>query len=77
MVGYGFMAHGCAQTGEGTGAFCRDTAGQGLGVSMAELMGWAIIVVELLGGLAVLMGAFMPVVSVPLGAILPVTMFAV
>ena len=37
---------------------------------MPRLMGWVTIVVELVGGLAVLMGAFVPWVSIPLAAIL-------
>jgi putative oxidoreductase len=48
-----------------------------LGVTMPELMGWVTIVVELLGGLALLMGAFVPWVSIPLAAILLVSVFTV
>ena len=40
-------------------------------------MGWVTIVVELVGGLAVLMGAFVPWVSIPLAAILFVSVFTV
>src|SRR5437764_12067031 len=40
-------------------------------------MGWATILVELVGGLAVLVGAFVPLVSVPMAAILLVATFTV
>ena len=40
-------------------------------------MAWVTIVVELAGGLAVLVGAWLPVVSVPLGAILLVAAITV
>ena len=41
------------------------------------MMAWATIGVELLGGFAVLIGAFVPIVSVPLTAVLLVAMFTV
>ena len=40
-------------------------------------MAWATILVELLGGLAVLLGAFIPLVSVPMAAVLLTAMFTV
>ena len=48
-----------------------------LGVPAPELMGWATIMVELLGGLAVLLGAFVPVASVPMACVLLTAMFTV
>jgi putative oxidoreductase len=40
-------------------------------------MGWATILVELAGGLAVLLGAFVPLASVPMAAVMLVAMFTV
>jgi putative oxidoreductase len=40
-------------------------------------MSWATILVELIGGLAVLFGAFVPWVSVPMAAVLLVATFKV
>src|SRR5437016_5861629 len=40
-----------------------------IGVPAPALMGWATILVELAGGLAVLAGAFVPLVSVPMAAV--------
>jgi putative oxidoreductase len=42
---------------------------------MPGFMGWLTIVVELVGGLAVLLGAFVRWVSIPLAAILLVSVF--
>jgi putative oxidoreductase len=46
-----------------------------LGVPAPELMAWATIMVELLGGLTVLLGAFIPLVSVPMAGVLLTAMF--
>lgn len=40
-------------------------------------MAWSTILVELLGGFAVLVGAFIPLASVPMAAVLLVAMFSV
>ena len=48
-----------------------------LGVPAPELMGLATIMVELLGGLAVLLGAFAPLASVPMACVLLTAMFTV
>jgi putative oxidoreductase len=40
-------------------------------------MAWSTILVELLGGLAVLLGAFVPLVSIPMAAVLLVAIFTV
>jgi len=75
IVGYGFMAHGIAKLARGPEAFAA--ALHGLGVPAAPLMSWLTIGVELAGGLAVLVGAFVWIASIPmivvmLGAILTV-----
>jgi putative oxidoreductase len=75
IVGYGFMAHGVAKLARGPEVFAG--ALQGLGVPMPHLMSWMTILVELLGGLLVLLGAFVALVSMPLAAILIVAMVTV
>ena len=50
---------------------------QGLGVPAPHLMAWATIGFELLGGLAVLVGAYIPLISVPLTVILLVAVVTV
>jgi putative oxidoreductase len=75
IVGYGFMQHGFAKLSRGPDAFASIL--QGMGVPDPHLMAWLTILIELLGGLAVLLGAFVTIVSVPMMAVLLVAMFKV
>ena len=73
MVGYGFMEHGYTKLIHGPERFV--TILHALAVPAPELMAWATILVELLGGLAVLLGAFIRLVSVPMAGVLLTAMF--
>jgi len=75
FVGYGFMAHGYAKIAHGPEHFINIL--HAIGVPAPELMGWATILVELVGGLAVLVGAFVALASVPMAAILLTAIFSV
>jgi putative oxidoreductase len=75
IVGYGFMEHGYAKLVKGPDHFFAIL--HALGVPAPHILGWATILIELLGGLAVLAGAFVAVASVPMAAILLVAMFTV
>ncbi|MBV9885199.1 MAG: DoxX family protein [Acidobacteria bacterium] len=75
IAGYGFMEHGFAKLSRGPDAFAGIL--QALGVPMPHITAWVSILTELLGGLAVLLGAFLPIVSVPLAGLLLVAMFTV
>jgi putative oxidoreductase len=75
IVGYGFMEHGFAKLSKGPDVFAAIL--QGMGVPAPHLMAWLTILTELLGGLAVLLGAFVALVSVPMTAVLLVAMFKV
>ena len=75
IVGYGFMQHGFAKLSRGPGAFAAVL--QAMGVPDPHLMAWLTILIELLGGLAVLLGAFVTLASVPMTAVLLVAMFKV
>lgn len=75
IVGYGFLAHGYAKIANGPENFVASL--HGLGVPAPHAMAWATIGLELLGGLAVLLGAFIPLVSIPLAAILLVAAITV
>lgn len=68
IVGYGFIAHGVAKIMNGPERFIGIL--QSIGVPAAHVLGWATIVVEVVGGLAVLLGTFVPFVSVPMAAVL-------
>lgn len=75
IVGFGFVEHGYAKLSRGTDAFIAIL--HAIGVPFAGLLGWATIVVEIVGGLFVLAGAFVPVAAVPMIAVLLVAIFAV
>ena len=75
IVGYGFIEHGYAKLVHGPENFVAIL--HALGVPAPALMAWATILVELVGGLAVLAGAFVPLVSVPMAAVLLVAIVSV
>jgi putative oxidoreductase len=58
IVGYGFMAHGYAKIVHGPEQFINIL--HTMSVPAPAIMGWATILVALVGGLAVLVGAFVP-----------------
>ena len=67
-VGYGFMAHGYAKFSRGPDTFA--VVLHTLGVPMPELAAWAATLTELIGGGAVLLGALIPWVTIPMAAVL-------
>ena len=75
IVGYGFMEHGFAKLSRGPEAFAAIL--QAMGVPAPHLMAWLTILTELVGGFAVLLGAFIPLVSAPMAAVLFVAMLTV
>jgi putative oxidoreductase len=75
IVGYGFIEHGFAKLARGPDAFPAIL--QALGVPAPHLMGWLTIVVEIFGGLAVLLGALVPLASIPMATVLLVAMITV
>ena len=75
IVGYGFIAHGYAKVMNGPDLFAASL--RGLGVPAPHVMAWATIGLELIGGLAVLVGAYIPLVSLPLSVILLVAVVTV
>jgi putative oxidoreductase len=75
IVGYGFMAHGFAKVARGPDAFISVL--HAMGVPAPALMGWATILIELFGGFFVLIGALLPLVSVPMAAVLLVAVITV
>lgn len=75
IVGYGFIEHAYAKILHGPDHFVAIL--HALNVPAPHLMGWATILIELLGGLAVLSGAFVRLASLPMATILLVAMFTV
>lgn len=68
IVGFGFMAHGFAKLSKGPDSFAAIL--HALGVPAPDVMARLTILIELLGGLAVLLGAFVLIVSIPMAAVL-------
>jgi putative oxidoreductase len=75
IVGYGFMQHGFAKLFRGPDAFA--VVLHAIGVPAPHLMAWLTILIEVFGGLAVLLGAIVPLASLPMAAVLLVAIFTV
>ena len=75
IVGFGFVQHGLAKLSRGPDAFAVIL--HALGVPAPHLMAWVSILIELLGGLAVLLGAFLTLASIPMATLLLVAIFTV
>ena len=75
IVGYGFMAHGYAKLARGPDKFAHIL--EALGMPAPDLLAGTTVAVELAGGLAVLVGAFVPLVAPPMAIILVVAIFTV
>jgi putative oxidoreductase len=75
VVGYGFMVHGWAKLGRGPAGFAKLLAW--MGVPFPTPTAWTAVLLELLGGLAVFLGAFVEVVSLPLIGMMLVAMFTI
>ncbi len=75
IVGYGFMAHGYAKIAKGPEHFIDIL--HNIGMLFPDFLGWATIIIELAGGLAVLLGAFVTLVSIPMIVVLIVALVTV
>jgi putative oxidoreductase len=75
IVGYGFIAHGMAKWGRGPAGFGKLL--QFLGVPFPTPTAWAVTLLEVFGGLAILVGAMVLIASVPLIVSMLVAMFTV
>ena len=75
VIGFGFMAHGWAKLSRGPSGFAKLLTQ--IGAPQPEATAWVSTFVELLGGLAIFVGAFVEVVSVPLIVMMLVAMFTV
>jgi putative oxidoreductase len=75
IVGYGFMQHGSAKLFRGPDAFA--VVLHAIGVPAPHLMAWLTTLIEIFGGVAVLLGALVPLASLPMAAVLLVAIFTV
>lgn len=75
IVGYGFLAHGLAKWHRGPEVFANIL--YAIGVPSPQLMAWLTIATEILSGIAILIGAFVSLISIPMIITLVVAMFTV
>jgi len=75
IVGFGFMQHGYAKLARGPQDFIGVL--HAIGVPAAFLAGWATIIVEIVGGILIFVGAFVPLATPPMLFILLVAIFTV
>jgi putative oxidoreductase len=75
IVGYGFLEHGYAKLARGPDVFIGILHATGMPFSF--FLGWATILIEVIGRLLILCGAFVPLASVPMIVVLLVAIFAV
>ena len=75
VVGLGFLEHGYAKLARGADGFIAIL--HSIGTPLAGLLGWTTIVVEIVGGLIILIGAFVPAAAVPMIIVLLVAVFTV
>jgi len=75
VAGYGFLEHGLAKLGRGPDHFIAILSA--IGVPHPALLGWATILVEVVGGAMILSGLLVPLVSLPMIAVLLVAVATV
>jgi len=75
IVGYGFIVHGYAKLARGPDAFAAVL--HTLGVPAPHLLAWLTTLVELIGGLAILAGAYVPLAALPMAIVLLTALFTV
>jgi putative oxidoreductase len=74
IVGFGFMQHGLAKLARGPSFIDILRA---IGIPFSFLAGWATIIVEIIGGLLIFIGAFVPLAAPPMLFVLLVAIFTV
>ncbi|MES2306496.1 MAG: DoxX family protein [Gemmatimonadota bacterium] len=75
VVGFGFAAHGYAKLARGPEHFAEILVS--LHVPAPHLMAWLTTVVELVGGIGVMAGAFVSLLAIPLTIVLVTAMLTV
>lgn len=75
IVGFGFLMHGYAKLSKGPAAFGGIL--EALAVPAPQVMAWLTIAVELVGGGAMVLGAFVRLLTAPMAVVMLVAMFTV
>jgi len=75
MIGFGFAAHGYAKLSRGPANFAAILTS--IGVPLPHLTAWATSLLEFIGGVSVMAGAFVLPLSLPLAMVMLTAMFTV
>jgi putative oxidoreductase len=75
VIGFGFAAHGYAKLSRGPENFA--TILTSIGVPKAHLMAWVTTLLELVGGISLMVGAFVVPLSLPLAFVMLTAIFSV
>jgi putative oxidoreductase len=75
IVGFGFLQHGYAKLARGPEDFVNIL--HAMGVPAAFLLGWTTIIIEITGGILILLGALVPLATIPMAIVLLVAIFTV
>ena len=75
VVGFGFLAHGWAKWSRGPSGFAGLLAQ--IGAPLPQVTAWVVTLTEVFGGIALMVGALVAIVSVPLIVSMLVAMFTV
>lgn len=75
VVGYGFLAHGVAKLERGPEHFVSIV--QAIGLPFADAMAWLTIILEVVCGLSMMAGFLVPLLAMPMLAILAVAIVTV
>ncbi len=75
IIGFGFLMHGLAKWNRGPAGFAK-LLGQ-IGTPFPLPTAWAVTMLEVFGGLAIIVGVFVAILSIPLIVSMLVAMFTV
>jgi putative oxidoreductase len=75
IIGFGFVAHGYAKLSRGPDKFAIIL--EGIGVPLPHVLAWITTLLEFVGGLSVMAGAFLVPLAVPLSAVMTVALVTV
>jgi putative oxidoreductase len=75
IVGLGFVEHGYAKVSRGADGFIAIL--HAIGIPLADVVGWATIAIEIVGGLLILFGVFVRLAAVPMMIVLLAAIFTV
>ena len=75
MIGFGFAAHGYAKLSRGPDKFAIIL--EGIGIPLPHAVAWITTVLELVGGLSVMAGAFVVPLTLPLTVVMTAALITV